>query len=562
MASSFDPLGDTMGGVSLLAQAFVACTRGFELWQKGEAISEEATYVQVKLGIQAARFEAWGCGWDIEKNTRTRDPKFMKHADLAEDCLNLIKYQINSLETLDTEFPSLKVAANPPHARAMFDILSMLAGPQLRQDLQTLRRRKTVSDVEEKATFQEKFKWAWQDGKVLKKLTILESLIDGLYQLLPPPLDDPVAAIVFNPSLSSTDTTTLDAIGNQSEDSSLQSSLAWLKSTIVKFETRSTFVQDKEIQKVWSRLSQIRNSDSRNSRAVGTYQDKDVLIEWKMVPSSRVPSHGVIIDRRIKDVARLLQSDLKPEELRTLSCIGVVDKIDEEQIRYGLLYSLPSPSTSFSLRDLLNLRKDLFLGDYFTIAQVLSKALLCLHLAGWLHKGIRSDNILFFANDISEVLPAHPYIVGFEYSRAEAQKEWTEELADDVEFNLYRHPDRQGMPIASIEDQSTGPPRVRQSYRAEYDIYGLGVILIELGVRRTAQAIFKQSTAHHLYGTHTPQRFQSWLIDMVVPELGKRMGRLYRDATLLCLQGNFNNTRTLEAAFYIDVVRKLESCNA
>lgn len=200
------------------------------------------------------------------------------------------------------------------------------------------------------------------------------------------------------------------------------------------------------------------------------------------------------------------------------------------------------------------------------IAQVLSKALLYLRLAGWLHKGIRSDNVLFFANDIADNLPAYPYFVGFEYSRAHEPNALTEELAYDREFNLYRHPDSQGVPINPVEDGSVGDAelsRARQSYRPEYDIYSLGVILVELGVRKTAQMIFEQASATQVYGRHSAERFRSWLIDGIAPQLGTKMGKLYRDAALSCLYGNFDRTgRTLEAAFYIDVVKNLEKCHA
>ncbi|EMD60351.1 hypothetical protein COCSADRAFT_98758, partial [Bipolaris sorokiniana ND90Pr] len=43
--------------------------------------------------------------------------------------------------------------------------------------------------------------------------------------------------------------------------------------------------------------------------------------------------------------------------------------------------------------------------------------LLYIHLAGWLHKGIRSDNILFFAENNGGFSYDQSFVVGFEYSR-------------------------------------------------------------------------------------------------------------------------------------------------
>lgn len=322
MAISFDPLGDNLSDVSVVGQAFWACVRGFEVWQKGKAIAEEVTFFQVKLKIQAARFKAWGCGWGTEKShTCMQHPKFRQNGELAIDCMNLIIYQTSSPETLDAEFPVLRVAACRPSLGQSFEFLSKLADPKLRQEVQNLRLHEKVGSIENSVTLQEKLKWGWQDGQALKKLAILESLIDGLYQLLPPPDEDPLAAVILNSSLASNDTETLDAIGDQGKDNSLQSAVAWLKSTILKLENRSTILQDKE---VWPRLSKIRHQDPRNSRAVGTYEDSDVLIEWKTIYSGHSQVDSTVLDRRIKDVARVLRSDLKPEEMRTLSCIGVI----------------------------------------------------------------------------------------------------------------------------------------------------------------------------------------------------------------------------------------------
>jgi hypothetical protein len=567
MSSSFDPLGDTLGGLSVFAQGLGACIRGFDLWQKGQAIDEDATIFKVKLDLQAAKIEAWSCGWGIDKNQHVHHPKFRQYSELASNCINLIAYQAASLEALDEEFPILKAAVPQPRGGISFEFLSRLSSPQLRHDVESFKAPETIASVasiEGRATFQEKWKWGWQDGKALRKLEILESLIDNLYQILPPPKDDPLAALVFNSSLASSNTKILDALGSQAVDNPLETTIAWLKSTILKLERRSTILQDKQVHKLWNQVSDIRKNDTRNSRAVATYQGSDILVEWKTVVSSRSHHDYLVLDRRIKDVARVLQTDFKPEELRTLPCIGVTERIDEEEIQYSLLYSLPSPSTYFSLSEWIFGTKNRPLGDYFTIAKALSKALLFWHLAGWLHKGFRSHNILFFAKNVTAVLPEYPYIVGFEYSRADVQDSLTEDLADDREFNLYRHPDSQGHPMTAIEEQDESIPRVpppKNQYRREYDIYSLGVVLLEIGLRKTVQQIFSSASANPVYNKHSPERFRAWLTDAIAPQLGTKMGVSYLEATLSCLRGNFDTTeKTLEAAFYVDVIQKLEAC--
>jgi len=567
--ASFDPLGDTLSGLSVLGQAFTACVRGFEVWQKGKAIAEEVVFFQIKLEMQAARFKAWGCDWGIDRNAHIHHPRFEQFGDLAINYMNLILHQTRSLEALDSEFPVLATAAQPSSTPTSFVRMSQIAGYPLRQALEAFKLRDTINSIDENASIQERIKWGWQDGRALKKLQILKSLISDLYQLFPPPELDSASAVVLNASLSSRDNRTLNSIYEQvkvNDHKSLSSGIAWLKSTIAKMEARSFSLQDKDVRKRRRELSDIRHHDRRNFRAIGNFQGSDVLVEWKIMPTGRSRFEDNVLDTRIKDVARLLRSDQKPDELRTLPCLGIVEEEDKRQKQYGLLYSLPSPSKSYTLRDVLISQRDLMLGDYFTIAQVLSRAVLFIHLAGWLHKGIRSDNVLFFASDLADIDPVYPYLVGFEYSRADERNALTEELADDREFNLYRHPDSQGAPIDPVEEgncNGTSVLRLRSSYRRQYDLYSLGVILVEIGTRKTAQTILEEASSDPGFGRYSPEKFQALLMDKMVPLLGPSMGRLYRDATSLCISGNFDLTdRTLEAALYLDVVKQLDRCHA
>lgn len=67
-----------------------------------------------------------------------------------------------------------------------------------------------------------------------------------------------------------------------------------------------------------------------------------------------------------------------------------------------------------------------------------------------------------------------PYLVDFAYSRSlPLQPAYTYD--DDTERNLYRHPDRQG------------PPRA--TFTKIYDIYALGVVLLEIGLCWTVASI-------------------------------------------------------------------------
>lgn len=110
-----------------------------------------------------------------------------------------------------------------------------------------------------------------------------------------------------------------------------------------------------------------------------------------------------------------------------------------------------------------------------------------MHLAGWLHKGIRSDNTLFFAEDDGSFSYDQPFIVGFEYSREASAVAQTEGVTDDFEFNLYRHPDVQGLPAVAqpVPSQPAASQPAASSNRSRipfdypHDHYSLGIMLLE-----------------------------------------------------------------------------------
>jgi hypothetical protein len=139
------------------------------------------------------------------------------------------------------------------------------------------------------------------------------------------------------------------------------------------------------------------------------------MVEWKYVDEASDSAHKSMVKERIENLARLLKAKFKPNELQTLECLGVVKQLRaaDNDIFYGIIFAAPS-ETQFSLHDILSNGSDeLALDDWFIIAKQFVKTVLFLHMAGWLHKAIRSGNVLFFhCPDYANLR-----LVGFEYSR-------------------------------------------------------------------------------------------------------------------------------------------------
>ena len=99
---------------------------------------------------------------------------------------------------------------------------------------------------------------------------------------------------------------------------------------------------------------------------------------------------------------------------------------------------------------------------------------------------------------------------------------------------------------------------IKKSYRKDFDIYSLGIILVEIS--RWKPAVSWQEARDNEDATS----FRDALVEKESMELGFTMGEGYRNATIKCLKGDFDLSegKTMELAFYLDVVRELEKCSA
>lgn len=176
------------------------------------------------------------------------------------------------------------------------------------------------------------------------------------------------------------------------------------------------------------------------------------------------------------------------------------------------------------------------------LAYVLATSAYQLHLVGWVHKSLRSENIILFPRQISEGSESSdviiqrgtrleccdPWVSGFEYSRIVSEDS---DLKDDdgVERNIYRHPDRWNKPS--------------QNFSKIHDIYALGTILLEIGLwkplRKLSETGFNRA-AHAddtAVGQITKNAVKSQLLQHA-ERLPYSIGRTFHNAVRICLSGD------------------------
>jgi serine/threonine protein kinase len=204
-----------------------------------------------------------------------------------------------------------------------------------------------------------------------------------------------------------------------------------------------------------------------------------------------------------------------------------------------------------SLVDLFSEYQDFppLLNERFELARKLASALSLMHASRWLHKGFRSDNIVFFhdKSSISGIDITNPYVCGFEYSRPDTQKSFGDLPTGNPAIDLCYHPD---VPLQGFN-------RVR-------DTYSLAVVLIEIAIWGCIAD--KIAEVGHQLSKMTMSDYRAFFLDSM-PIIGSQMGPSYRDAVRVCLTGDFgvaadDDGSGLARAFFTKVLQKLSYCRA
>ncbi|KUJ13342.1 uncharacterized protein LY89DRAFT_157366 [Mollisia scopiformis] len=562
-----DHINTAFGALGALDVLVQRCMQGFALWQRIDNVTESIETFKIRLDLYCAKLAFWAQEWGIEKNQHIKDRKFRTYESVAMNYLKLIYRLTHGLSGFDSALPSLSTAHN---LTAMDSLRRIYQLGSISLEPHDSDRADATSTGFESAS--ERLKWALQEEKLTERLILLETLIQDLYVFFPPPYSDPAGVIVLGTSLASQDAATLARTSHAIDSTSLHAGLAWLKSMAYRTQAAPYGLGSRTTELKEGKLV-VQSREQNESRFIASYDGSYVFVEQKNSTTPRTDtSQRRLLDARIKNIVLRLQDPLKPTELRTLPCQGIIEspKMTDETFTftYSIVYKVDVPHF-FSLQNILSqsqkskqeiqhVRDCLPLGRRFVVAQTLARAVMYLHFADWLHKAIRSDNILFFAENLASLGSALPYLVGFEYSRPDAHGEQTENVVDKKGHKFYRHPKAHAVPVADLQQPLGGAGR----YSKVYDIYSLGVILMELGLFKSAKRIVAESMDSNT--DPTPEDIRNALVYRAVPKLKFTMGEIYAKVTCICLNEYFDDIDrgALDEVFYTNVVRRLELCNA
>ncbi len=203
----------------------------------------------------------------------------------------------------------------------------------------------------------------------------------------------------------------------------------------------------------------------------------DIWIEWQTYKEERVLNEDKWrphndSTKRVRELVAFLQAP-KPPEFCAPECLGYFnDRDDKEQsdhdFRFRLiLKKLEGAGALVSLNQMFD-KPTPSLTERKALAHRISVSILYLHAVNWWHKGLRSDSIVFFPTK-SPTDFSSPRLSGFEYSRPDKEGETTTGGNVNNWWELYVHPDYQ-------DSGNKG------TYRKTFDIYSLGIALLEIAV--------------------------------------------------------------------------------
>ncbi|KAI9750436.1 MAG: Ribosome biogenesis protein erb1 [Chaenotheca gracillima] len=507
--------------VGMLGQIFDGCVKAYSFFTSASNLGRDSDRVICKIRIEEMRLMVWGREWGVAEG------KLEAHLAAANggenDALKKLAEMILK-QLLDT-------IGNTQKLRQRYGVkedggagTEKAQSPGVGADLR-LRARWVIAD-------KDKFDMLLKD---------LKDYNDGLERLFPPSRVATLQRTWTNELLQGAkrDITQLHLLESASMGTYPQlNNCASLKQLRINLdaEESSKFKPTSALKIPESKLKFPHEDDLE--RVQGWYEDKPVIIEWASYCDATDLDSRLLIYQRVDSLARMVHSaSNRHPDLHTLDCLGYVD--DSSRKRYGLTYldprssvpsskglavEYPSPTTLSSVIEDPQLRApDLNLR--FQLAHTLAVALWSFHSLDWLHKSISSDNIMFFTtNDPSApsaTTPSlsHPYLAGFTTSRPSDLVEMTAPPPASTSrpaCDLYRHPSSLGI--------------WRQSYRHHFDIYSLGLVLLEIGLWKSLRKDFWKPKY-----TSTTFRDKA-VLPVLVPGLGSKTGSRYRTVVERCLR--------------------------
>ncbi|KAK3390250.1 prion-inhibition and propagation-domain-containing protein [Podospora didyma] len=308
-----------------------------------------------------------------------------------------------------------------------------------------------------------------------------------------------------------------------------------------------------------------------------------------------------VTNRRLSSLLTLFKNKNGLSSFQVARCIGFFFRDTPSTNRgedglCGLVFESPDGYNDtlppVSLHELLCRNSDGLhlpsLGQRLEIAKALACFLERWHAVNWVHKGLRSFNVLFFSpstdkkNPTTDVVSgsqdgnsgeiplidmldlSHPFLTGFYFSRPHSKSEWTQKGSVNPAHDIYHHPQVQ------LDSGRQDAWDSLETFKRVHDIYSLGIVLLEIVHWKPIDAIMDID----LDGARLRDTMRTRRVlleeDKYLAHVKAHAGDILHDVIRACLTGaeafgleeRYEDARPedavrLQAGFYTHVVQKL-----
>ncbi|KAL8801870.1 MAG: hypothetical protein Q9182_004159 [Xanthomendoza sp. 2 TL-2023] len=497
-----------------ITQLYTDTKRSYEHMIQNNVMHTSQTIVHTKLRIQKDRLIAWGLEWEDSNTTTDIDDSLDRAgiSDLVASIMSSIQDLLQRADDIHPQptislpgaFPNEKPGRLPTPKWTGQDLADLNEIVKyLTTSIDTLcdlsRSRQALNGprkVEMSASERPKQSSSRKDPAAHKSTTLIHitRIVEDLFQI---PDNDTTAAPASSspPSYESVAAGSEDRVlaymrtANESVDKSRRFSMPVLLEYVPVIDVVSTGQHQPPAQ----RYDDLMQVEPTVLAGLGpTYLGSLKLLGW--VEDSRRGRNALVY------VIPLLRLDNQPDPPRITKSLTLLS---------FLHHGADSDSTNMPS-----------LEDRFRLAFNLTSSLLHLHAKGLLHRNINSRNVVFFTNDDMENtgdskpwkngMIRRPFLTSFD----QCSEDVYGHIEEPFISNIYRHPQ-------SERGQ-------RSLFKPSYDIYSLGLLLLEIGLWMPISKLWKTR--------YTRANFKSRLQTIYARKLAGKCGNKYLGVVEFCMK--------------------------
>lgn len=588
MADPFSVAAGAIGVVSLSLQLLGGCIKGFVILSAAHSHEKDAATIVCMLNLQEIQLVEWARRAGLLTGQGLLDRRI--NANAVEETLL-------QLQTLLTDTKKLKkrygldvqvVTSSAPMPQDTRSVISVNTGVS-----DTIRNSILArSRVDQGHSVLQRFWWATVDKEKIEKLVAdIHFLVRELWNLLDPWRQDDMIASTqsiaagmislnerfdqltfLNEALAASRSyVSRDELRGDVDGLAISAKIKAYRVGLEQIYERPFTEREPNLpsqQKLLGglenlsagKLSDFKPIDRSKTMGISIYENQIVFVEQKPL-GPPMPQKSLI---RAKTLAALLNVS-KSRTFGSLQCRGIIE--DRDKVRFVFHHPYPDSKEQQprSLLELLHHRdgiKPPSLTERIKLALQVACLVQNFHRAGWLHKSLRSENVLFFYNNDDVPVRARlvePVLAGFAFSRQDSPTEISEQPSAEPRNDIYRHPSALGEPTTS--------------FTADMDIYSLGVILLEIAEWRALRHLV--DSVVDVVAETVPLNKIGEVRAFLIAGKGKggtsrlqeRMGDIYASATRMCLKGEVSDMNDAQGGVHstglslLDaVVQRLNMC--